>query len=183
MSGPGSGDGGRGTANAAVPGSGAATPPTRKARLATANDPDDVAPRPGEVPLSRGTGKGPGEGAAPPTGRLTLADARARYREVYERLREKTRLAAARLQQGDMIAIDADTLTFGLPHAIQVSALAPSTVAFELLTNVVKEVFGRAYAVHCVHTPDVEDRLRAQPAKPSHLLDEALKLGARPLDS
>jgi DNA polymerase-3 subunit gamma/tau len=115
-------------------------------------------------------------------GALTLAAARAQYRTIYDRLRGMKR-GAAHINPGDIIAVDGDSITFGLPHAIQVSRLAPGSENHRLLSAAVAEVLGAHYTVHCVQQPDVEDRLRAQPTRPSHLLDEALKLGAQPLDA
>jgi DNA polymerase-3 subunit gamma/tau len=117
-----------------------------------------------------------------PEGALTLAAARAHYRTIYDRLREMKR-GAAHINPGDIIAVDADSITFGLPHAIQVSRLAPGSENHRLLSAAVSEVLGAQFTVHCVQQQDVEDRLRAQPTRPSHLLDEALKLGAQPLDA
>ncbi len=110
-----------------------------------------------------------------------MSEARTRYREIYERMQATSRLAASRLTMGDIIAVDGESLTFGLPHQIQVEKLAAGSDAYRLLVEAVSQVFGRRFAVHCVHIRDVEDRLKAQPTRPSHLLDEALKLGATPL--
>jgi DNA polymerase-3 subunit gamma/tau len=117
-----------------------------------------------------------------PDGSLSLTDARERYRQVYERLRSLNRLAATRLQMGDIVAVDDESITFGLPHKIQVERLANGTEEHRVLVEAVAQVFGRAFAVHCIQQSDVEDRLKAQPSRPSHLLDEAIKLGARPLN-
>ena len=122
------------------------------------------------------------EQPAPSTnGSVTLSEARTRYREIYERMQATSRLAASRLTMGDIIAVDGESVTFGLPHQIQVEKLAAGSDAYRLLVEAVSQVFGRRFAVHCVHVRDVEDRLKAQPTRPSHLLDEALKLGATPL--
>jgi hypothetical protein len=118
---------------------------------------------------------------APATERLTLADARARYRAIYQHMQSINRLVASRINPGDIIAVDGEAITFGLPHKIQVDKLAAGSDAHRALTDAVTQVFGRAYAVHCVHMPEAEDRLRAQPTRRSHLLDEAIKLGAQPL--
>jgi hypothetical protein len=120
---------------------------------------------------------------AAPRAPASLAEARARYRDVYRRMQAVSRLIASRLNGGDIVAIDGDSITFGLPFPIQVEKLAPGTDAFRTLEDAVAETFGRRYTVHCVHMKDVEDRLKAQPTRPSHLLDEAIKLGARPLES
>jgi hypothetical protein len=121
--------------------------------------------------------------AAPsPDGSLSLAGARERYRQVYESLRSLNRLAATRLQMGDIVAVDDESITFGLPHKIQVERLASGSEEHRMLVEAVAQVYGRAYAVHCIQQGNVEDRLKAQPSRPSHLLDEAIKLGARPLN-
>jgi DNA polymerase-3 subunit gamma/tau len=118
---------------------------------------------------------------APAEERLTLADARARYRAIYQHMQSINRLVASRINPGDIIAVDGEAITFGLPHKIQVDKLAAGSDAHRALTDAVTQVFGRAYTVHCVHMPEAEDRLRAQPTRRSHLLDEAIKLGAQPL--
>jgi hypothetical protein len=116
-----------------------------------------------------------------PAAPASLSEARARYRDVYRHMQAASRLIASRLNGGDIIGLDQDSVTFGLPFPIQVEKLAPGTDAHRALVEAVAETFGRRYTVHCVHMKDVEDRLRAQPTRASHLLDEAIKLGARPL--
>jgi DNA polymerase-3 subunit gamma/tau len=112
---------------------------------------------------------------------VSLSQARSRYRDIYQRLRAIKR-SAAHINPGDIVAIDAESVTFGLPYAVQVQKFAPGSDNLRALAEAVAQVFGRAYAVHCIQQSDVEDRLKAQPSRPSHLLDEALKLGARPLN-
>jgi DNA polymerase-3 subunit gamma/tau len=115
-------------------------------------------------------------------GAPSLAEARSHYREIYTRMQASSRLIASRIVNGDIVAIDQDSITFGLPHPVQVEKLAVGSDAYKVLTDAVAEVLGRRFTVHCIHVKDVEDRLRAQPSRRSHLLDEALKLGARPLN-
>jgi DNA polymerase-3 subunit gamma/tau len=112
---------------------------------------------------------------------VSLSQARSRYRDIYQRLRA-IRRSAAHINPGDIVAIDAESVTFGLPYAVQVQKFAPGSDNLHALAEAVAQVFGRAFAVHCIQQSDVEDRLKAQPSRPSHLLDEALKLGARPLN-
>jgi hypothetical protein len=46
----------------------------------------------------------------------------------------------------------------------------------------VNEILGGEYTVTYTHVPDVPSRLQLSAAEqPSHLLDEALKLGAKPV--
>jgi len=156
----------------------------RPAPPAPAPEPADLVPKPDlplpeAVPASEPVDEASDSPAAP----VALSEARARYREVYQRVQATNRLSASRLNGGDIVAVDGDSITFGLPHQIQVERLATGTDAYRTLVEAVSQVFGHPYAVHCVHMKDVEDRLRAQPGRRSHLLDEALKLGARPLDT
>jgi DNA polymerase-3 subunit gamma/tau len=114
-------------------------------------------------------------------GQVSLSQARSRYRDIYQRLRA-IRRSAAHINPGDIVAIDAESVTFGFPYPVQVAKFTPGSDNLRALAEAVAQVFGHAYAVHCIQQSDVEDRLKAQPSRPSHLLDEALKLGARPLN-
>jgi DNA polymerase III subunit gamma/tau len=131
-------------------------------------------------PAERDREAGSRDDAATPT----LDEARARYREIYERLQSMNRLFAAWINTGDIVAVDGRTVSFGLPHHSSViEKLAPGSRGHSALREAVSQVFEREYDVQCVHKTDVEDRLRALPTRRSHLLDEALKLGAQPLDA
>jgi DNA polymerase-3 subunit gamma/tau len=162
------------------------------AQLAKADEhrtaPDPVALSPtatadhSQVPAASESHDPPPAAVSAPDGGLSLTGARERYRQVYERLRSLNRLAATRLQMGDIVTVDDESITFGLPHKIQVERLAGGTEEHRMLVEAVAQVFGRAYTVHCIQQSDVEDRLKTQPSRPSHLLDEAIKLGARPLN-
>ncbi|MGE0544287.1 MAG: DNA polymerase III subunit gamma/tau [Dehalococcoidia bacterium] len=114
-------------------------------------------------------------------GQPSLSEARSRYRDIYQRLRA-IRRSAAHINPGDIVAIDAESVTFGFPYPVQVAKFTPGSDNLRALAEAVAQVLGRTYAVHCIQQSDVEDRLKAQPSRPSHLLDEALKLGARPLN-
>ena len=164
----------------------------RERLAARASDGGSRAPRPpitaaAPSPEAAGTNQLRPDGAEPTreTGSepetLLLSDARARYRDIYERMQATSRLAASRITMGDIVAVDGESITIGLPHQIQVEKLAPGTDGHRTLADAVAQGFGRRLTVHCVQMKDVEDRLRAQPTRPSHLLDEALKLGATPV--
>lgn len=120
-------------------------------------------------------------GAGTPDGSLTLAEARRRYRDVYQSLKRDRPIMSGTINGGDIVAVDEETITFAVQYQAVADKLAPGTDALAALTATVQTVFGRPYRVHCVQQSDVQDRLKAQPPKESHLLDEALKLGARPI--
>jgi len=129
------------------------------------------------------TTNGAATGATPAAVVTSLDEARSRYRQVYERLKQQSGLFAAWLNGGDIVGLDAGSITFALPHPTPVTRLTTGSPGHVALAEVVVQVFGRPYTVHCLHQADVEDRLRALPTRPSHLVDEAIKLGARPLDT
>ncbi len=82
----------------------------------------------------------------------------------------------------DIVSIGDDSLVLGFRHR-PLSERAQRPAAIMALQQAAVALFGRALAVSCVHEPEVVDRLQALAAeRPSHLLDEALKLGARPLE-
>jgi DNA polymerase III subunit gamma/tau len=168
-------------AEAGPPSSAAATPPRPAVPAASRPHPNEFEeswPANGAPPAAVDED---GE-AAVLTPSSELDDVRSRYRDIYERVRMAHRLSGAQMQQGDIVALDNEGITFGFPHTIQVERFRAGTKGHQVLSDAVAQVFGRPIPVHCVHTPNVEDRLRTQPARRSHLLDEAIKLGARPLD-
>jgi DNA polymerase III subunit gamma/tau len=114
---------------------------------------------------------------------LNLDDARSRMRAIYEACREMNRLTAALLNGPcDIVAIDDRTITFGFQHPVHAERLLPGTQGQRVLSDAVSAVMGRRLEVQCIHAPDVTNRLRAHPPRPSHLMDEALKLGLKPLN-
>jgi hypothetical protein len=79
----------------------------------------------------------------------------------------------------DVVAVDANAVTFGFRHSTHAERLLPGTQSHRVLEVAVEQVLGRPLEVRCTHVPNVEDRLRANPPRASHLLDEARKLGLR----
>lgn len=137
-----------------------------------------VAPAPaGGEPAAAMTGSGMGTASAG----LSLNEARGHYRKIYESLKVERPLVSGMINGGDIVGVDADIVTFAVRFQAVADKLAPGTDALTALTATVRAVFGRPYRVHCVQQSDVQDRLRTQPTKESHLLDEALKLGAKPI--
>jgi len=112
---------------------------------------------------------------------VTLEDAQRRFRDIYERCSELDRSAARLLNSGgcDIVGIDAAVVTIGMrhPRMVTLAAAVASTIR-----RSVNEILGGEYTVTYTHVPDVPSRLQLSAAdQPSHLLDEALKLGAKPV--
>lgn len=121
--------------------------------------------------------------AAPTTDALTLDGARARFRDIYEAAKGARTGIHGFLNSGcDIIAVDQRTITFGFEFGWIPEKFLPGTQAHRSLTGVVEQVLGRHFEVQCTHAPGVENRLRAMPTKPSHLADEARRLGLRPVE-
>jgi DNA polymerase III gamma/tau subunit len=122
----------------------------------------------------------PSEGAAAPG----LVAAQRRFRELYERCRQINRNAAGVLNSAgcDIVEIGQTEIVLGFKHQPIVDRA--STPPFEpALRQAVAEVFGPQFGLRCRLEPDVPNRLQLLDAeRPSHLLDEAIKLGARPLN-
>ncbi|MFN8558197.1 MAG: DNA polymerase III subunit gamma/tau [Dehalococcoidia bacterium] len=113
----------------------------------------------------------------------TLEDVRTHFRGIYLALGAIHRPTAGYLNSGcDIVAFDGRTLTFGFAHAWLTERLLPGTQAHRHLSGAVEQVLGRRVEVQCVHVAGVIDRLKASPARPSHLLDEAKKLGLQVVD-
>ncbi len=123
--------------------------------------------------------------AAPGGSSLTLHEAQRRFRELYERCKAVD-VPTGRLLNGggcDIVEIDADAIVIGFQHANMVR-MAISKAHEPILRQSVKDVFGSAYDVRARHVPEVQNRLQLLDSqRPSHLLDEALKLGATPIRS
>jgi DNA polymerase-3 subunit gamma/tau len=112
---------------------------------------------------------------------VTLEDAQRRFRDIYERCSELDRSAARLLNSGgcDIVGIDAAVVTIGMrhPRMVTLAAAVESTIR-----RSVNEILDGEYRVTYTHVPDVPSRLQLSAAEqPSHLLDEALKLGAKPV--
>jgi DNA polymerase III subunit gamma/tau len=115
---------------------------------------------------------------------LTLDQAQRRFRELYERCGELDKSAARLLNSGgcDIVEIGAGTVTIGFKHPRMVHLASGSTIDAALRRSV-GEIFGDSYGVSYVYAPDVPSRLQLLDAeRPSHLLEEALKLGAKPVE-
>jgi DNA polymerase-3 subunit gamma/tau len=114
---------------------------------------------------------------------ITLEHARSAFRELYNACRAVDFKTGGLLNSGcDVVAIDAHTITFGFRHAWVADKLLPGTQSHRVLAGSVEQVLGRRLEVQCTNVPGVEDRLRANPARASHLLDEARRLGLKPVE-
>lgn len=122
-------------------------------------------------------------GAAGFTAAATLEEARARYRDIYNTCRTMHAPTGGLINGGDIVAFDGDTVVFGLALAWMAEKLLPGTQAHRVLASAVEQVLGRRMDVQCTHQPGVTNRLRVNPARPSHLLDEARRLGFTPVSS
>ncbi len=114
---------------------------------------------------------------------LSLDAARRRMRELLAGVNGLDRTTAALLKSPcDIVSISEESLVLGFRHR-PLAERAQRAEAIMALQEAAAALFGRTLAVRCVHEPEVVDRLQALAAeRPSHLLDEALKLGARPLE-
>ncbi len=131
----------------------------------------------GDARAGGGSERGGTAGEAP-RGELSLEDARALFRQIYEAAKSTRSAIQGFLNSGcDIIAIDRHTITLGFEFAWIPEKLLPGTQAHRALSAVVEEVLGGHFEVQCVHAPGVENRLRASPPRPSHLADEARRLG------
>ncbi|MER3419745.1 MAG: hypothetical protein C4290_04095, partial [Chloroflexota bacterium] len=123
-------------------------------------------------------------GATPPrpAGSLTLEEARARFRAIRDACSANVQ-ARALLNSGcDIVDINERVITFGFRYDLLLSKAQPGSPVYRALAAAVEQVLGRRLDVQCIHVPDVTDRLRAQPPRPSHLMDEARKLGLTPIE-
>jgi hypothetical protein len=113
-----------------------------------------------------------------------LEEAQRRFRDVYLHVREIDRNVAAVLNSGgcDIVSIEGGELVFGFKHEKLLERVQrPASMA--ALEQGVAEVLGAGLTVRCRQDPAAVDRLQLLAAeRPSHLLDEALKLGARPVE-
>ncbi len=140
---------------------------------------------PADVPVAAPATMAPG-GAVPSAEVAPLPSldaARRRMRELYALLGGIDKSTAALLNSGcDIVSIDGAGLALGFKHkALADRAQRPE--ALSALRRAVEDLFGQSLTVSCLHQSDVVDRMQALAAeRPSHLLDEALKLGARPLE-
>ncbi len=117
-----------------------------------------------------------------PVGSLSLEEARARFRAIRDACSANVQ-ARALLNSGcDIVAIDDHVITFGFRYDLLLSKAQPGSPVHRALVAAVEQVLGRRLDVQCIHVPDVTDRLRAQPPRPSHLMDEARKLGLTPIE-
>ena len=137
-----------------------------------------------------------GSPAAPPTvGRpvpaaaaadeetLTLDEARARFRALYEVCQTLNKQAAAMLNSScDILDIDSRTLTISSRMAWLPERILPGSGPHRHISDAIERVFGRRLDLRVVHKADTIDRLKESPPQRSHLLDEAMKLGLRRVD-
>jgi DNA polymerase-3 subunit gamma/tau len=124
----------------------------------------------------------PAHAAPRATGPLSLEEARARFRAIRDACSANVQ-ARALLNSGcDIVDVNERVITFGFRYDLLLSKAQPGTPVHRALVAAVEQVLGRRLDVQCIHVPDVTDRLRAQPPRPSHLLDEARKLGLTPIE-
>ncbi len=117
-----------------------------------------------------------------PVGSLSLEEARARFRAIRDACSANVQ-ARALLNSGcDIVDINDHVITFGFRYDLLLSKAQPGSPVHRALVAAVEQVLGRRLDVQCIHAPDVTDRLRAQPPRPSHLMDEARKLGLTPIE-
>jgi DNA polymerase-3 subunit gamma/tau len=124
----------------------------------------------------------PAHAAPRATGPITLEEARARFRAIRDACSANVQ-ARALLNSGcDIVAVNEHVITFGFRYDLLLSKAQPGTPVHRALVAAVEQVLGRRLDVQCIHVPDVTDRLRAQPPRSSHLVDEARKLGLTPIE-
>ncbi len=155
----------------------------------------EAAGRPPRAPAVPAPPPGPREpsteGGAAPTGPqepvraagpITLEEARARFRAIRDACSANVQ-ARALLNSGcDIVDVNEQVITFGFRYDLLLSKAQPGTPVHRALAAAVEQVLGRRLDVQCIHVPDVTDRLRVQPPRPSHLVDEARKLGLTPIE-
>jgi DNA polymerase-3 subunit gamma/tau len=130
----------------------------------------------------------PENGAVPDTvgrvaGPITLDSARAAFRELYNVCKQADVKTGGFLNSGcDIVAVDGSSITFGFRHEWLTEKFLPGTLSHRVLSGAVERVLGKRLEVRCTHVPNVEERLRANPPRASHLVDEARKLGLRPIE-
>lgn len=137
-----------------------------------------------EAPVAaRGAEAADSERSVAASAEIGLDEARRRFREIYTRLSALDRTAAALLNSGcDIVSVEGQAIVFGFQFpALTDRALRNEPLA--ALRRAVSETLGRELTVMCKHVPDVANRmLLLASERPSHLLDEALKLGAKPIE-
>lgn len=109
----------------------------------------------------------------------TLEQARAHFREIYERCGARDRGAARLLNSGgcDIVEVSGREIVIGFQHQRMVDLATGATYGAPLRQSVA-DVLGQGCTLRCVLAPDVASRLKLSAAeRPSHLLDEAQKLG------
>lgn len=109
-----------------------------------------------------------------------LETARQSFRAIYEACRARHKLAAGLLNSRcDIVEVKDGLVTFALESEV-LAQRAGETVYSRAIQEAVMEVLGEGYRVAFVVRPDVVSRLQALSAeRPSHLLEEALKHGAK----
>ncbi|HLZ72675.1 MAG TPA: DNA polymerase III subunit gamma/tau [Dehalococcoidia bacterium] len=118
-----------------------------------------------------------------PSAPASLDAVRRRMRELHTRVNAIDRNTAVLLKSAcDIVSFNGTSLVLGFEHK-PLAERAQRAAAMTALQQAAAELFGSQVVVSCVHEPDVVNRMQALLAeRPSHLLDEALKLGARPLE-
>jgi DNA polymerase-3 subunit gamma/tau len=109
-----------------------------------------------------------------------LETARKSFRAIYEACRARHRLAAGLLNSRcDIVEVADGLVTFALESEV-LARRAGEAAYSRAIQEAVTEVLGEGYRVTFVVRPDVVSRLQALSAeRPSHLLEEALKHGAK----
>ncbi|MHB8574476.1 MAG: DNA polymerase III subunit gamma/tau [Dehalococcoidia bacterium] len=114
---------------------------------------------------------------------LMLSEAQSRFRELYERCKALDAKTGRLLNSGgcDIVDVGGGAIVVGFQHDTMVR-LATSPAYEPHLRQSVKDVFGPSFEAKVRFVADVPNRLQLlEPDRPSHLLDEALKLGAKPV--
>jgi len=113
---------------------------------------------------------------------LTLDAVRRKYREFCDRCREIDRRAGPYVVgRCDIVEVGPGEIVLGLAYANQAKSL--ESLYLKAVQRAAADVFGAGHTVRIVHDETAISRHEALAAeRPSHLLDEALKLGAKPVE-
>ncbi len=158
-------------AEVATPEEPAGEPVEPAAKPAAEGDtPDEPAGEPAAVPATAG----PSQENVPPL----LAEARARWPEIYQRAREIHYKAGALLNSGcGIIEASEGEIVFGFRHAMHLDRMqGDGGENFRALQQSVDDVLGTGRTLRCVLDPNVEVQ---RPGRGGHLVRAAEELGGR----
>jgi hypothetical protein len=117
----------------------------------------------------------------PPSGPLTLEQARERWRDIYSLTRQLNFKAGALLNSGcDIVEVTDSTIVFGFRSQWLAERMNSGDGGSNLkaLREAVDRVLGQGYDVHCIHAPEAVSR-PVSGRRGGHLVEAAREMGAR----